>query len=102
MRIGDASEAERVYDAALARLPGLRGGVGGRAEGRWAQGRRTEAETDLDAYATLTGDVSGLRELAGWFGGEGRAPAELATWRRLLALARGSDATLEAEARRMV
>src|SRR5271166_952840 len=68
MRLGDPVEAERVYDAALVRLPALRQALRGRAEARWAQGRRPEAEADLEQFATLTGDVGALRELAAWFG----------------------------------
>jgi tetratricopeptide (TPR) repeat protein len=103
MRLGDAAEAERVYAAALERVPLLRAALRGRAEARWAVGRHTEAERDLDAYFEVTGDVPALRELAGWFGSEGRAPAALATWRRVLAVARGGgDPALEIEARRMV
>ncbi len=103
MRLGDAAEAERVYAAALERVPLLRAALHGRAEARWALGRRADAERDLETYFDLTGDVPALRELAGWFGTEGRAPAALATWRRVLAVARdGSDAALELEARRMV
>jgi Flp pilus assembly protein TadD len=102
MKLGDAVEAERVYDAALERAPALRAALRGRAEARWAQGRRADAERDLDSYVALSGDVGALRELARWFGSEGRAPAQLATWRRVLLLARGEGGELEAEARRMV
>jgi hypothetical protein len=65
--------------------------------------RRREAEDALDTYATLEDDPAALRELAGWYGSEGRTPAQLATWRRLLARAlRGDDETAAREARRMV
>jgi hypothetical protein len=65
--------------------------------------RRREAEDALDAYATLVNDAGALRELAGWYGTEGRTPAQLATWRRLLArAARGTDVESVREARRMV
>ncbi len=44
-----------------------------------------------------------MRELAGWFGEEGKAPAQLATWRRLLAAAeKTNDAALTREARTTV
>lgn len=103
MRTGEPAEAERVYDAALQRVPLLRRAVAGRAHARWAQGRHAEAETDLDAYATEEGDVGSLRELAGWYGSDGRTPAQLAVWRRLLSIAiRAEDAQGEKEARRMV
>jgi hypothetical protein len=75
----------------------------GRARARWVLGRHAEAEVDLDAYATIELDLGALRELASWFGADRRTPAQLATWRRLLAFAGESgDAALEREARRMV
>jgi tetratricopeptide (TPR) repeat protein len=96
LRLGEPAEAERVYDAALQRVPLLRRAV-------WAQGKHARAEGDLDVYATATDDTPALRELAGWYGMDGRTPAQLATWRRLLAQAvRGGDAAAEHEARRMV
>jgi tetratricopeptide (TPR) repeat protein len=101
MKLGETAEAERVYDAALERIPTLRPALQGRARARWALGRHAEAEDDLEAYAAS--DLQPLRELADWFGADGRAPAQLATWRRLLAVARDQDdASLEREARRMV
>ncbi|HEY6459139.1 MAG TPA: tetratricopeptide repeat protein [Polyangiaceae bacterium] len=103
LRTGEPAEAERVYDAALQRVPLLRRAVAGRAHARWAQGRHGEAEADLDAYATSESDGNALRELAGWYGSDGRAPAQLAVWRRLLAMAvQADDAPSEKEARRMV
>jgi tetratricopeptide (TPR) repeat protein len=103
IRLGDPAEAERVYEAALQRVPLLRRAVAGRAHARWAQGRHAEAESDLDAYATAEGDATALRELATWYGSDGRTPAQLATWRRLLGMAiEGGDASAEREARRTV
>jgi len=103
MRLGEASEAERVYATALERVPSLRRALEGRAHARWALGRHLEAEADLDAYVTLERDPAALRELAAWFGADGRVPAQLATWRRLLAFASdGGDVELERQARRMV
>ena len=103
MRLGEAAEAERVYATALTRVPSLRAALFGRAHARWALGRHEEAEADLDAYATLEGDVAALRELSTWFGADQRVPAQLATWRRLHAYAAGTgDAAFEREARRMV
>jgi tetratricopeptide (TPR) repeat protein len=102
MKLGDPGEADRVYSAAIDRVPALVSALQGRARARWVLGRHTEAERDLDAYATLTGDPGALRELAEWFGADGRTPAQLATWRRLLALVRGGDEATEKEARRMV
>ncbi len=103
MRLGDAAEAERVYDTALAQVPTLRLALQGRARARWAVGRHADAEDDMDAYAELEGGASALRELAEWLGTDGRAPAELAIWRQLLSMARADeDARLEQEARKMV
>ena len=103
MKLGDASEAERVYSSALDRISSLPGALEGRARARWALGRHGEAEADLDGYATAQASASALRELAAWYGLDGRAPAQLATWRRLLAMAREQvDAASEREARRMV
>jgi tetratricopeptide (TPR) repeat protein len=103
LRHGDAAEAERVYSAALQHTSALPLALRGRAYARWALGHRAEAEADLDTYATLQGDAAALRELAKWYGIEGRAPAQLATWRRLLAIAPlVDDAALAREARRMV
>jgi tetratricopeptide (TPR) repeat protein len=102
MRLGDAGEADRVYSAALDRVPTLHPALQGRARARWALGRHGDAERDLDLYATATGSEAALRELAQWFAQDGRAPAQLATWRRLLDLVRGHDDPRETEARRMV
>lgn len=103
LRMGEASEAEKVYGTALTELPTLHAALRGRARARWTLGRHAEAEDDLLAYATLDEDASALRELADWFAADGRTPAQLATWRRLLAVAVGAeDAALEREARRMV
>jgi tetratricopeptide (TPR) repeat protein len=103
LRMGEPVEAERVYDAALERVPLLRRAVAGRAHARWAQGNHAQAEADLEAYAVAEADTAALRELASWYGSDGRSPAQLATWRRLLAMAtEARDAASEAEARRMV
>jgi tetratricopeptide (TPR) repeat protein len=103
MKVGEPAEAERVYDTALAQVPTLRLALQGRARARWAIGRHGDAEDDLEAFASLEGDTTALRELAGWFGEDGRTPAQLGIWRRLLASAReSSDAALEREARKMV
>jgi tetratricopeptide (TPR) repeat protein len=103
LRHGDAAEAERVYSAALQHTSALPLALRGRAYARWALGHRAEAEADLDTYATLQGDAAALRELGQWYGIEGRTPAQLATWRRLLAMAPlVDDAALAREAKRMV
>jgi tetratricopeptide (TPR) repeat protein len=102
-KLGDAAEAERVYSSALDRIPSLHGALEGRARVRWALGRHTEAEADLDAYATIESNVAALRELAEWYGIDGRTPAQLATWRRLrVAALERLDPASEREARRMV
>lgn len=103
VKLGDPVEADCVYSAALERVPSLRRALLGRARARWALGHHVEAEEDLETFAAQDGDLGALRELAGWFGSDGRTPAQLATWRRLLAAAtRLGDAALAAEARRMV
>ena len=103
MRLGDAAEAERVYTSALERVPTLDAALEGRARARWALGRHAEAEADLDAFASVETSHAALRELAAWYGADGRTPAELAIWRRLLRLAiEQADPASEREARRMV
>jgi tetratricopeptide (TPR) repeat protein len=103
MRLGDAREAERVYAVALEHVPGLRKALEGRARARWSLGRHEEAEGDMEAYALLEGDPMGFRELAEWCGQDGRSPAQLAAWRRVLDLAvKARNPDLAREARRMV
>jgi tetratricopeptide (TPR) repeat protein len=103
MRLGDPAEAERVFSSALERLPALDAALEGRARARWALGHHAEAEADLDAYSVAAKSPAALRELAGWYGTDGRTPPQLAAWRRLLdaAVERGDPAG-EREARRMV
>lgn len=101
MRTGEGLEAERVYTAALARIPLLIEALKGRAEARWVAGHRGEAEADLQAFADASEDPSAYRELAGWFATDGRAAAELAIWRHILATSAQSEAATR-EARRMV
>jgi tetratricopeptide (TPR) repeat protein len=101
MRLADAAEAERVYSAALERVPSLYEALGGLARARWALGLHAQAEADLDAYAGARGTLDALRELASWYGADGRTPAQLATWRRILAMTL-DDATGAREARRIV
>lgn len=100
LRIGEAAEAERVYDAALQRVPTLHRAIQGRARARWTQGRHADAESDLEAYVAVEPDADALRELSTWYGADGRTPAQLAVWRRLLVMA--SDDAAQREARRMV
>jgi tetratricopeptide (TPR) repeat protein len=103
LKLGDASEAERVFSAALAHRPSLNCALHGRARARWVLGRHGEAEADLETYASEQHDGEAYRELATWFAADGRTPAELATWRTLLAIAtRAGDEAALKEARRMV
>jgi tetratricopeptide (TPR) repeat protein len=101
IRTGEPIEAERVYTAALARLPLLIEALKGRAEARWVSGRRADAEADLQTFSEASADPSAYRELANWFGADGRAAAQLAIWRHILAMPAQSDAALR-EARRMI
>ena len=100
IRIGEAAEAERVFDAALLRVPSMHKAIEGRARARWAMGRHAEAEGDMETYATQDGDIAALRELAGWYEADRRTPGQLAAWRQLLSLAQ--DEATQREARRMV
>ena len=103
LRLGDAREAERVYSTALDHLPGLRAALLGRARARWAVGHHDDAEQDLESYAIFVRETSAWRDLAGWYGEDGKTPAQLATWRRVLTIAAASaDAGLTREARAMV
>jgi tetratricopeptide (TPR) repeat protein len=103
LRLGEPAEAERVYSAALERLPGLHRALEGRAAVRWRMGRHAEAEADEEAYAEAEQDPRAYRQLAEWLGADGRTPAQLAVWRRLLSIAaRGSDPDALGEAERMV
>jgi tetratricopeptide (TPR) repeat protein len=100
LRLGEGAEAERVFDAALSRVPTLHRAIQGRAHARWGQGRHADAEVDLEAYVALEADADALRELSTWYGVDRRTPAQLAVWRRLLIMA--TDDTAQKEARRMV
>lgn len=100
IRIGEAAEAERVFDAALLRVPAMHKAIEGRARARWALGRHAEAESDMATYATQESDIAALRELAGWYAADRRTPGQLAAWRQVLTLAQ--DEATQKEARRMV
>ena len=58
----------------------------------------------MQEYATTSdGDVAALRELAAWYGEDGFAPAQLATWRMVQSIAsQRGDGALGREARTMV
>jgi tetratricopeptide (TPR) repeat protein len=99
-KMGDAREAERVYDTALSHLPSLAAALLERGHARRTLGAAHEADRDLEAYIAATHDVAAMRELAGWYAEESRPLAQLAMWRRLLAEAELSGAVaLRKEAR---
>jgi hypothetical protein len=103
--MGDPREAERVYSVGLSHVPVLAGALIGRARVRKTLGRIDEARMDLHAYAEVAGDgdPKALREVAAWYGDEGLAPAQLAIWRRMRALAADAgDESLRREAATMV
>jgi len=100
LRLGQAREAERVYSTALEHIPTLKGALAGRAHARRALGARDLADRDLADYAKMMESVPSWRELAKWYGEEGRFTAELSVWRGLLDFAdTHSDAALVATAR---
>lgn len=100
LRLGQAREAERVYSTALEHIPTLKEALAGRAHARRALGARDLADRDLADYAKMTTSVASWRELAKWYGEEGRFTAELSVWRGLLDFAEThSDAALAAAAR---
>lgn len=84
-RRGDLHEAERVYSAALERIPGLRAARTGRAHVRRALGANANAAEDLLAGAE--DEIEALRILASWYGRDGQAPAQLSIWRTIFARA---------------
>lgn len=99
-RRGDLAEAERVYDVALERMPGLTEARLARAGVRRSRGETKAAIADLfDAED----EVSALKTIAKWQGEDGQTPAQLATWRKLLARAEATnDGPLLKEARVVV
>jgi tetratricopeptide (TPR) repeat protein len=107
-KTGDAAEAERVFDAALAHVPSLPEAIAGRARSRWRLGRGSEAEDDMKEFVerSVPNDphaaLAGLVELASWYAAMNRPPAQLACWRRIAALAHAVDDALEARAKTTV
>lgn len=107
-RTGDAAEAERVFDAALAHVPSFPEAIAGRARSRWRLGRGSEAEEDMRQFVDRSAPndphaaLAGLVELAGWYAAMNRPPAQLACWRRISSLAHGVDDALEARAKTTV
>jgi len=103
LRLGDPREAERVYSVSLDHVPDLHAAFLGRARARRTIGKGPEAAQDLEIYAAKEDNPRALRELARWYAEDGRPLAQLATWRRLYALASArEDAALIGEARTMV
>lgn len=99
-RRGDLREAERVYNVALEHLPGLTQARLARAHVRRALGATDDAIDDLFGS---TDELVALRTIATWYGEDGKTPAQLATWRRILARAESLQlAPLVKEARTMV
>jgi tetratricopeptide (TPR) repeat protein len=103
-RRGDTREAERVYSVALDHVPQLYAALVGRARVRRVLGDAREGDLDLERYLNHEEDLAEIKELAAWYGDEGRTAAQLATWRRLYvsALRSGADPTVAREARATV
>jgi tetratricopeptide (TPR) repeat protein len=100
LHLGDAREAERVFATALSHVPALSLARLGRARARRALGAAAEADADLEAYLATNDDADAGRQLAAWYAEESRPLAQLAAWRRLLAMAeRHADRALRKEAR---
>ncbi len=100
IRGGDFREAERVYSVALEHVPSLRRAMAGRARARWALGQRDAAVAEMELYLTYEPNIASLRELADWYGDDGKAPAQLSAWRRVVVLAvDAGDAAILREAR---
>jgi tetratricopeptide (TPR) repeat protein len=92
-QLGDLREAERVFSVALAHVPAEYQVLYARARVRRLLGWRDDAAQDLEAYVSKeSSPIPALRELAGWYAADGKAPAQLAVWRRILILA-GDPAT---------
>ncbi|WP_394849398.1 tetratricopeptide repeat protein [Pendulispora brunnea] len=103
LRLGDAREAERVYSMSLEHVPDLHAALLGRARARRTIGKSPEAAVDLEAYASKEDNPRALRELARWYGEDGRLLAQLAVWRRLYILASTrEDNALATEAKTMI
>jgi tetratricopeptide (TPR) repeat protein len=103
-RRGDTREAERVYSMALDRVPSLHAALLGRARVRRRLGALREGYQDLELYLSREEDLAEMKELAAWYGEDGRTASQLAAWRRLYVTAerlRADDALLR-EARATV
>ncbi|HEX7601949.1 MAG TPA: hypothetical protein VF316_10105 [Polyangiaceae bacterium] len=107
----DLREAERVYSVALEHVPTLADAHARRAGVRYRLGFHEDAVAELRALVdTPLGDdasrrnaAAALRQLATWYGEERQLPAQLACWRRLLAMAeKVADEALAKESKNMV
>jgi tetratricopeptide (TPR) repeat protein len=99
-RRGDLREAERVYTVALQHIPSLHEARLARALVRRGQGATDEAIDDLLGSSD---ELVALRTIATWYGEDGKTPAQLATWRKILARAESQQLpALIKEARTMV
>ena len=107
----DLREAERVYSVALEHVPTLADAHARRAGVRFRLGLHDDAVAELRALvdapqgddASRHNAAAALRQLATWYAEERQLPAQLACWRRLLALAeKVSDEALTRESRTMV
>ena len=99
-RRGDLREAERVYTVALEHIPGLREARLARALVRRGQGATDEAIDDLLGSSD---ELLALRTIASWYGEDGKTPAQLAIWRKILVRAESQQLpALVKEARTMV
>ena len=85
-RMGQWAEAERVYNVGLSHAPGSPLLLQARGKLRWATGQHAAGAVDLEQAGTR--DLAALVELAGLYRQLGQPYAELAVWRRVLALAR--------------
>jgi tetratricopeptide (TPR) repeat protein len=100
LRTNDLREAERVYSVALEHVPSLRKALAGRARVRWKLGLHDAATNEMESYLVYETSTPELRELGDWYGEDGRTPAQLSVWRRILVVASDAgDATLAREAR---
>ncbi len=100
-RRGDLREAERVYSAALSRIPGFLEARRRHAVALRALDRIVEAEAEIEMVARV--DPRELTKIAAWHTADGLFPAALAVWRRVLVAAeeRHDTATVR-QARAMV
>lgn len=100
-RLGDLTEAEHVYSACIARLPGSTKAHLARADVLHALGRLPEAVAEVEIVARAEPSVR--RKVAGYYMSDGLYPAALAAWRSLLVSGTADgDEGLVKEARAMI